>query len=125
MSRRGASACIWVAEANEIENRMESATLVWYDQSAMRRSPLTSHPLATGRRADLFVRALAAGPRLPATRHRRLLQLIKKSRESTLSVKEMAELESVLDDIDRKSFWMLARVLVQKRAGGKRQPASK
>jgi hypothetical protein len=49
---------------------------------------------------------------------------MEKSRESWLSAKENSELESILDDIDRKSFWMLARVLVQKRAGDRRPSAS-
>ncbi|HZL35626.1 MAG TPA: hypothetical protein VFC78_09980 [Tepidisphaeraceae bacterium] len=62
---------------------------------------------------DSAVRALAASPRLPASSQRRLSRLMDKSRESSLSKKERAELESMLEDIDRKSFWMLARVLVQ------------
>ena len=48
-----------------------------------------------------------------------------KSRDSLLSPKESAELESMLEEIDRKSFWMLARVLIQKRTVGKHQPISK
>lgn len=77
-------------------------------------------------RADATtIRALAASPRLPAARQRRLSLLMEKSRESSLSARENAELESMLDHIDRKSFWMLARVLVQKRAASKRQFTSK
>jgi hypothetical protein len=71
------------------------------------------------------VRALAASPRLPAGQQRRLSQLMEKSRESPLSTKENAELECMLEDIDRKSFWMLARALVQNRAARKRQSALK
>ena len=48
-----------------------------------------------------------------------------KSRETSLSAKENIELETMLDDIDRKSFWMLARALVHKRSAGKRRTASK
>jgi len=83
-----------------------------------------AHSFSAGHPADATIRALASSPRLPAARQRRLSHLIDKGRESRLSLKEEAELESMLDEIDRKSFWMLARVLVQKRAG-KRQTAAK
>jgi hypothetical protein len=82
-------------------------------------------PSSTGKSTDASIRALAASPRLPASRQRRLSQLMDKSRDSLLSPKESAELESMLEEIDRKSFWMLARVLVQKRTAGKHQPISK
>jgi hypothetical protein len=79
---------------------------------------------SAGSPADATIRALASSPRLPVARQRRLSRLVEKSRESRLSTKENAELESMLDEIDRKSFWMLARVLVQKRTA-KRQTATK
>lgn len=59
--------------------------------------------------------ALAKSSRLPATRQRRLDQLLEKGQESSLSRKESAELEAMLDEIDRKSFWKVARALVQQR----------
>ncbi|HSU65779.1 MAG TPA: hypothetical protein VLJ39_02805 [Tepidisphaeraceae bacterium] len=52
---------------------------------------------------------------MPAARQRRLDQLLGKSQESSLSAKESAELETMLDDIDRKSFWMVARTLTEQR----------
>ena len=79
----------------------------------------------SGKPSDAIIRALAASPRLPASRQRRLSQLMDKSRDSLLSPKESAELELMLEEIDRKSFWMLARVLIQKRTVGKHQPISK
>ena len=79
----------------------------------------------TGKPAHAALRALAASPRLPAVQQRRLSQLMDKSRETSLSAKENIELETMLDDIDRKSFWMLARALVHKRSAGKRRTASK
>jgi hypothetical protein len=82
-----------------------------------------ANSIISRRSADATIRALAASPRLPAARQRRLSQLMKQSRESSLSARENAELESMLDEIDRKSFWMLARVLVKKRAAAKRQSA--
>jgi hypothetical protein len=54
-------------------------------------------------------------PRLSAPRQRRLDQLLDKSQESSLSEKESAELEAMLDEVDRKSFWMVARALAKKR----------
>jgi hypothetical protein len=38
---------------------------------------------------------------------------MEKSRESALSAAESAELESMLDEINRKSFWTLAQALYQ------------
>ncbi|HWE92751.1 MAG TPA: hypothetical protein VG269_02150 [Tepidisphaeraceae bacterium] len=52
---------------------------------------------------------LAKGPRLSAARQRRLDQLLDKNRESALSTDEATELESMLDEVDRKSFWKVAR----------------
>jgi hypothetical protein len=73
--------------------------------------------------------ALAKGSRLPATRQRRLDQLLAKGQESSLSRNEAAELEAMLDEIDRKSFWKVARALVEQRntsaAGRKRRIGSK
>jgi len=67
------------------------------------------------RSASAPSRALAKGPRLPRARQRRLDQLLQKGQDGSLTKKESAELESMLDDVDRKSFWMLARALVEKR----------
>ena len=52
---------------------------------------------------------------MPAERQKRLDQLLGKSQESSLTAKESAELEAMLDDIDRKSFWMVARALTAQR----------
>jgi hypothetical protein len=68
--------------------------------------------------AETAIRSLAASPRLPAARQRRLDQLIDKSRESGLTSKESAELERMLEFVDRKSFWMLARALARQRSAG-------
>jgi hypothetical protein len=59
--------------------------------------------------------SLAKSPRLPVSRQRRLNLLLEKNKDAPLSAKESAELEAMLDDIDRKSFWMVARALVEKR----------
>ena len=67
------------------------------------------------RSASSASRSLAKGPRLPAPRQRRLDQLLHKGQDGSLTKKESAELEGMLDEIDRKSFWMLARALVEKR----------
>jgi len=69
------------------------------------------------------IRSLAKSPRLPAARQRRLDQLLDKGREASLSAKESAELEAMLDGIDRKSFWMVARALVEKRNASATQTA--
>lgn len=55
------------------------------------------------------------GPKLSAARQRRLDELIDKNRDSSLSARESAELEAILDEIDRKSFWRVARALVAQR----------
>lgn len=72
-------------------------------------------------------RALAKSPRLPAARQQRLDQLLQKGQDGSLNKKESAELEAMLDEIDRKSFWMLARALVAKRnvarSSSSRKPA--
>jgi hypothetical protein len=57
----------------------------------------------------------ALGPRLSAARQRRLDALIDKSKEGTLAPKELRELESMLDSIDRQSFWMLASEVMRRR----------
>jgi len=41
--------------------------------------------------------------------------LLHKGQSGLLTKKESAELEEMLEEIDRKSFWMLARALVEKR----------
>jgi hypothetical protein len=64
---------------------------------------------------ETAIRSLAASPRLPAARQKRLDRLIDKSRESSLTSKESAELERMLEFVDRKSFWMLARTVAQQR----------
>jgi hypothetical protein len=56
---------------------------------------------------------LASAPRLPKPRQRRLDDLLSKGSEGRLSVSESAELESMLEHVDRQSFWMLARMLAQ------------
>ena len=56
---------------------------------------------------------MAKGPRLPAPRQRRLDQLLHKGQDGSLTKKESAELEGMLDEIDRNSFWVLARVLAR------------
>jgi hypothetical protein len=58
---------------------------------------------------------LTKSARLPAARQRRLDRLLDKNREASLTSKESAELEAMLDDIDRKSFWKVARALVEHR----------
>ena len=50
---------------------------------------------------------------MPARRQRRLDQLLEKNRKAMLTEKESAELEAILDEVDRKSFWKIARMLVQ------------
>ena len=81
---------------------------------AMLRSS-TPEARAVAATASEVFRSLAKSSRLPPARQRRLHQLLDKSQEASLSAKESAELESMLDDIDRKSFWMVARALVEKR----------
>jgi len=54
--------------------------------------------------------------RMPAAEQRRLNALIDRSKTDGLTAKEQLELERLLDEVDRKSFWMLARKLVQSRA---------
>jgi hypothetical protein len=71
------------------------------------------------------IRALAASPRLPIAKQRRLSFLMERSRETTLTAKETAELEIMLDDVDRKSFWMLAGALARKQSARKRASATK
>jgi hypothetical protein len=80
----------------------------------LRSSPVGIRSAATAAASAAF-RSLAKSPRLPAARQRRLDRLLDKSQEATLSAKESAELETMLDSIDRKSFWMVARSLVEKR----------
>jgi hypothetical protein len=69
------------------------------------------------RPSAMILRVLENCPHMPAARQRRLSLLMGKNQDSSLSAKESAELEAMLDEVDRKSFWMLARVLVQHRAG--------
>ena len=57
------------------------------------------------------MRALTKSAHLPAARQRRLDFLLDKGRESSLSAKESAELETMLDEIDRKSFWKVAHAV--------------
>ena len=70
---------------------------------------------ARPRSASGPVRGLEKRPRLPMARQRRLDELLQKGRDGSLTKKESAELEGMLEEVDRKSFWMLARALVEKR----------
>ena len=72
----------------------------------------TSRPSRT-RSAAAATRSLTKSPRLPAARQRRLDQLLHKGQDGALTRKESAELEGLLDEIDRKSFWMLARARIR------------
>jgi hypothetical protein len=42
--------------------------------------------------------------------------LIDRSKSESLTTSEQRELEGLLEDVDRKSFWMLARQLVPARS---------
>lgn len=55
----------------------------------------------------------AASPRMPAARQRRLDALIARAKNGELSVKEDTELQALLEDVDRKSFWLLARLIAR------------
>jgi len=60
----------------------------------------------------------AASPRMSAARQRKLDQLIARAKSGELTVKEEAELQGLLEDVDRKSFWLVARLIArQNRAG--------
>lgn len=59
------------------------------------------------------IRVGGSARKLPVRRQRRLNQLLDDVREKGLSRSEQMELEAMLDDVDRKSFWMLARVVLR------------
>ena len=54
--------------------------------------------------------------RMPPDQQRRLNHLLDKGREVGLSRAEQAELEGILDEVDRRSFWMLARKMLRRPA---------
>jgi hypothetical protein len=57
---------------------------------------------------------LQTAPRLPKAQQRRLDKLIEKGTEAQLSASESAELEAMLEHVDRQTFWMLARLLARR-----------
>ena len=82
----------------------------------MLRTPRSTRTASAS--ASAARRALANGPRLSPTRQKRLEALLDKSHNASLSPKESSELEAMLEEIDRKSFWKVARALVECRRNG-------
>jgi len=54
--------------------------------------------------------------RMPPNQQRRLNHLLEKGRDAGLNRAEQRELEQILDDVDRRSFWLLARRMLQRRS---------
>jgi hypothetical protein len=68
-----------------------------------------------------------AGGRMPPAQQRRLDYLLHKGRTKGLHLSEQRELEAILEEIDRRSFWMLARRMLEPSttAGAKRAGPAK
>jgi len=52
-------------------------------------------------------------PKMPPARQRRLDTLIDRAKTQGLTLKEEAELQEMLEDVDRKSFWLVARLIAR------------
>jgi hypothetical protein len=50
---------------------------------------------------------------MSAARQRKLDILIARAKTGELSNKEEAELQGLLEDVDRKSFWLVARLIAR------------
>jgi hypothetical protein len=57
-------------------------------------------------------------------RQRRLDQLLDKAGEGPLTLKERRELQTILDEVNRKTFWGLADVLMRRLDRRARRAAS-
>jgi len=60
---------------------------------------------------------------MPRGQQRRLDALILKSKGDGLTDPEMRELEQLLDEVDRQSFWMLAKRFVPRPVEAAKKPA--
>jgi hypothetical protein len=58
---------------------------------------------------------------MPASRARRLYALIDKAKSGNVTASEKRELESMLEEVDRRSFWMLAERLIETRSGRRKR----
>lgn len=76
--------------------------------NSSRRTEVNSRSKAVSKASG---RSLAG--RMPPDQQRRLNHLLDKGREVGLSRAEQAELERILDEVDRRSFWMLARKMLR------------